>query len=156
MSLVLELQKLFNIDEEVTSKIENSLKETLTEEQYSKLLNEVSSEVKYLKPTYDYKDFEKQRDMISCILYSTIGQESMDWVNEWSDIPKKMFTGVQPNSYEYEQIKLFVENYYQKLLVDNELKISLEEFHDIKERNWWMITFLIVKLLIDGKISILK
>ena len=127
MSLVLELQKLFNIDEEVTSKIENSLKETLTEEQYSKLLNEVSSEVKYLKPTYDYKDFEKQRDMISCILYSTIGQESMDWVNEWSDIPYEMFTGTEPNSYEYEQIKLFVENYYNLLKKTNHLKMQIDE-----------------------------
>ena len=127
MSLVLELQKLFNIDEEVTSKIENSLKETLTEEQYSKLLNEVSSEVKYLKPTYDYKDFEKQRDMISCILYSTIGQESMDWVNEWSDIPYEMFTGTEPNSYEYEQIKLFVENYYNLLKETNHLKMQIDE-----------------------------
>ena len=127
MSLVLELQNLFNIDEEVTSKIENSLKETLTEEQYSKLLNEVSSEVKYLKPTYDYKDFEKQRDMISCILYSTIGQESMDWVNEWSDIPYEMFTGTEPNSYEYEQIKLFVENYYNLLKATNHLKMQIDE-----------------------------
>ena len=127
MSLVLELQKLINIDEEVTSKIENSLKETLTEEQYSKLLNEVSSEVKYLKPTYDYKDFEKQRDMISCILYSTIGQESMDWVNEWSDIPYEMFTGTEPNSYEYEQIKLFVENYYNLLKKTNHLKMQIDE-----------------------------
>ena len=126
MSLVLELQKLFNIDDEVTSKIENSLKETLTEEQYSKLLNEVSSEVKYLKPTYDYKDFEKQRNMISCILYSTIGQESMNWVNEWSDIPYEMFTGTEPNSYEYDQIKLFVENYYNLLKESNHLKMQIE------------------------------
>ena len=126
MSLVLELQKLFNIDDEVTSKIENSLKETLTEEQYSKLLNEVSSEVKYLKPTYDYKDFEKQRNMISCILYSTIGQESMNWVNEWSDIPYEMFTGTEPNSYEYDQIKLFVENYYNLLKEINHLKMQIE------------------------------
>ena len=126
MSLVLELQKLFNIDDEVTSKIENSLKETLTEEQYSKLLNEVSSEVKYLNPTYDYKDFEKQRNMISCILYSTIGQESMNWVNEWSDIPYEMFTGTEPNSYEYDQIKLFVENYYNLLKEINHLKMQIE------------------------------
>ena len=135
MSVTSSLRELVLFDEKIQSKLENAIKNTLTDDEYKKFENRILSSKKYLKPTYDYKDFEKQRDMISCILYSTIGQESMDWVNEWSDIPKKMFTGVQPNSYEYEQIKLFVENYYQKLLVDNELKISLEEFHDIKERN---------------------
>lgn len=127
MSFSNELRKILNIDNEVSEKIDISLKGSLTDEQYKKLTDNLSSEIKYLKPTYDYKDFEKQRDMISCILYSTIGQESMYWVDEWSDIPYEMFTGTEPNSYEYDQIKLFIENYYNLMKETNRLKIEIDE-----------------------------
>lgn len=125
MTLSTNLRQLLNLDEELMTKVYNSLKNSLSNDDYNRLSNIVDSELKYLKPIYDFKDFEKQRDMISCILFSTIGQKSMDWINEWSDIPYEMFTGTEPNSYEYDQIKLFVENYYNLMKETNHLEMEI-------------------------------
>ncbi|WP_147287325.1 hypothetical protein [Moraxella bovis] len=92
-----------------------------------KIKEHIQYQSKYLKPKYDYENFEREREMIGCILYSTIGQESMDWVKEWSDIPYEIFTGTEPNSYGYDQVKLFVENYYELMKETGRLKMFINE-----------------------------
>ncbi len=127
MTVTEQLNTLLNFDKKLSKKLEKVLQNHLTYKEYTTLKNHINFQEKYLNPTYDYDDFKKQRDMITCILYSTIGQESQDWIKEWSDIPYKVFTGVAPNSYEYDQIKQFIENYYRLLKQMGGLKMFIDE-----------------------------
>lgn len=130
MTVISELNNLLHFDKKLSKKLENLFQNHFTYQEYTEIKQHICHQSQYLKPKYDYDDFEKQRDMISCILYSTIGQESMDWVKEWSDIPYEIFTGTEPNSYEYDQIKIFIENYYDLLKETGRLKMFIdEEYH---------------------------
>ena len=51
----------------------------------------------------------------------------MDWIKEWSDIPYEIFTGTEPDSYGYDQVKLFVENYYELMKETGRLKMFIDE-----------------------------
>lgn len=127
MTVISELNKLVHFDKKLSKKVEKLFQNHFTYREYVGIESHIQHWNKYFNPKYDYDDFERERDMIKCILYSTIGQESMDWVREWSDIPHKMFTGVEPNCYEYEQIKLFVENYYELMKETGRLKMFVDE-----------------------------
>ncbi|OPH34493.1 Uncharacterised protein [Moraxella lacunata] len=127
MTVMNELNHLLSFDKKLSKKLEKLLQKHLTYQEYMNMKNHITYKIRYLKPKYDYDDFAKQRDMISCIFYSTIGQESMDWIDEWSDIPYEIFTGTEPNSYGYDQVKLFVENYYNLMKEQGLLKMVIEE-----------------------------
>lgn len=127
MTVIAELNNLLHFDKKLSKKLEQLFQNHLTFKEYIQIKEHIQYQAKQLKPEFDDKDFEKQRDMISCILYSTIGQESMDWIREWSDIPYEIFMGTEPNSYEYDQIKLFVENYYELMKETGRLKLFVDE-----------------------------
>lgn len=130
MTVIAELNNLLHFNKKLSKKIEKLFQTNFTYQEYKRIESHVQHWGKYFNPKYDYEDFEREREMISCILYSTIGQESKDWISEWSDIPYKMFTGTEPDSYEYEQIKLFVANYYELMKEVGRLKMFVdEEYH---------------------------
>ncbi|STZ56401.1 Uncharacterised protein [Moraxella lacunata] len=127
MTVIEELNNLLHFNKKLSKKIEKLFQTNFTYQEYMKIKEHIQYQGKYLKPKYDYEDFEREREMIRCILYSTIGQESMDWVKEWSDIPYEIFTGTEPNSYGYDQVKLFVENYYELMKETGRLKMFINE-----------------------------
>lgn len=127
MTVIEELNNLLHFNKKLSKKLEKLFQTNFTYQEYVKIKEHIQYQSKYLKPKYDYEDFEREREMIGCILYSTIGQESMDWVKEWSDIPYEIFTGTEPNSYGYDQVKLFVENYYELMKETGRLKMFVNE-----------------------------
>lgn len=133
MTVIAELNNLLYFDKKLSKKLEQLFQNHLTSKEYIQIKEHIQYQAKQLKPEFDDKDFEKQRDMISCILYSTIGQESMDWICEWSDIPYEIFMGTEPNSYEYDQIKLFVENYYELMKETGRLKLCIDKSYHLNK-----------------------
>ncbi len=127
MTVIAELNNLLHFNKKLSKKMEKIFQTNFTYQEYMKIKENIQYQSKYLKPKYNYEDFEREREMIACILYSTIGQQSMDWIKEWSDIPYKVFTGTEPNSYEYDQVKLFVENYYELMKETGRLKMFIDE-----------------------------
>ena len=127
MTVMTELNNLLHFNKKLSKKIEKLFQNNFTYKEYVEIKKHIEYQGKYLEPKYDYEDFERQRDMIKCILYSTIGQESMDWIKEWSDIPYEIFTGTEPDSYGYDQVKLFVENYYELMKETERLKMFVDE-----------------------------
>lgn len=127
MTVIAELNNLLHFNKKLSKKLEKLFQNNFTYKEYVELKNHIIYRNKYFNPKHNYDDFEKQREMVKCILYSTIGQESQDWIKEWSDIFYKIFTGAEPNCYEYEVIKLFVENYYHLMKETGRLKLFVNE-----------------------------